>query len=194
MSLKHMILGMLRNGPQSGYELNGQFNIIIRYFWNTELSQIYRALHKMRDDSWVEFEHVHQDGYPDKKVYSLTETGRSELRRWLSTPHEERLRIIWVGQLQFGDEISADELISVLEARVAWLQERLDYLEDRLQSLQPGLEVPYPRDVLVRFKGMSRSMLALEYGIRHHRFHIEWTRDAITALELQKAEFARKRK
>ncbi|MDR3663329.1 MAG: PadR family transcriptional regulator, partial [Mycobacterium sp.] len=37
-------------------------------------------------DGWVHVEVVAQHGRPDKKVYSVTEAGRTELKRWIAEP------------------------------------------------------------------------------------------------------------
>src|SRR5690349_10724831 len=84
MSLQHMILGVLKYGPISGYDLNKAFQASIQHFWETEQSLIYRALYKMQDFGWVESESVAQDNAPAKKLYRLTESGRAELKRWLT--------------------------------------------------------------------------------------------------------------
>ncbi|MBO0779365.1 MAG: PadR family transcriptional regulator, partial [Ktedonobacteraceae bacterium] len=58
MALQYLILGLLKYGPQSGYDLNRFFRDSVRHFWNTEQSQIYRALHKMHEVGWVRIEQI----------------------------------------------------------------------------------------------------------------------------------------
>ena len=40
----------------------------------------------LEDDGWVHVTPVAQRGRPDKKVYSVSDTGRAELRRWIAEP------------------------------------------------------------------------------------------------------------
>ena len=48
--------------------------------------QVYPTLDRLQRDGWVEHDVVSQQERPDKKVYALTEEGRSRLRAWLDTP------------------------------------------------------------------------------------------------------------
>jgi DNA-binding PadR family transcriptional regulator len=47
-----------------------------------------RELHGLEAEGKVRVEVVPQDGKPARKVYELTELGRSQLRRWLEEPAE----------------------------------------------------------------------------------------------------------
>jgi DNA-binding PadR family transcriptional regulator len=48
--------------------------------------QVYATLERLSRDGLVGHEVVSQSERPDKKVYALTEVGRSQLREWLTTP------------------------------------------------------------------------------------------------------------
>ena len=85
MSLDHAILGFLQYGPASGYDLKAIFDLSVQHFWPADQSQIYRTLSRMEADGWVSAQTVAQDGRPDKKVYSVSARGRSELHDWLGT-------------------------------------------------------------------------------------------------------------
>ncbi|MBC7811849.1 MAG: PadR family transcriptional regulator, partial [Burkholderiales bacterium] len=76
MSLQHILLGVLKDEPLSGYDLNKFFQYVMQYMWPTEQSQIYRALYKLHEFGWVEIEYVVQDENPNKKIYHLTDAGR----------------------------------------------------------------------------------------------------------------------
>ena len=75
MSLPHIILGMLRNGPKSGYDMNKELETVIHYFWEADISRIYRSLNEMKKKGWVDFETVIQEDSPNKKVYSSQKQG-----------------------------------------------------------------------------------------------------------------------
>ena len=55
--------------------------------------QVYPTLDRLRRDGCVEQDRVSQDDRPDKKVYTLTEEGRRQLRTWLHTPAQLNLDI-----------------------------------------------------------------------------------------------------
>ncbi|WP_163893766.1 PadR family transcriptional regulator [Mycolicibacterium hippocampi] len=86
MALPHAILVSLCEQSSSGYELARRFDRSIGYFWAATHQQIYRTLRSMVDDGWVHVAEVAQHGRPDKKVYTVSDSGRAELARWISAP------------------------------------------------------------------------------------------------------------
>src|SRR6476469_3268741 len=78
-SLGYAILSTLGRKPCSGYQLVGYLEVL----WPAKHSQIYPLLTKMEKSGFLEFEHIEQQGKPDKKVYSITEKGRSVLKKWV---------------------------------------------------------------------------------------------------------------
>ena len=81
MSLRHALLGLLAQGPASGYDLTRAFDGGIgRYAWQAGHSRIYPELGKMTEAGQVV---VDETGPRGRKSYVLTEDGRTELRRWM---------------------------------------------------------------------------------------------------------------
>jgi DNA-binding PadR family transcriptional regulator len=177
MSLKHMLLGIVKYEPLSGYDLNKYFKHVIHYFWDADQSRIYRALHDMHADGWVQIERVEQQDSPDKKLYSITDTGRAELRRWLVTPTPgQPNRAAWLGQLFFADELETGEIVALLEDRIARMQEELAELERRTAGDEPRTRRIMNPDNPRR---QRRGALTLDYGLAINRFQIEWAQRAI---------------
>ncbi len=179
MSLQHLILGVLKYQPTSGYDLNKAFGASVQHFWDTDQSQIYRALHKMLDLGWVAVEVVEQEDAPDKKIYQLTEAGWVELRRWLAAPMPmPALHEGWLGQLFFAAEISREQQRGLLEARLAEAQMILDvYLKDAAAAAAEYAE-RYAAHDEVRYW-----LLTLDYGIEKMRFEVQWAQKALGMLE-----------
>jgi DNA-binding PadR family transcriptional regulator len=86
VSLKHAILTLLETETGSGYDLSKRFKGGLGYFWNASHQQIYQQLKKMLDEDLIECEIREQGDKPDKKIYSITEEGHTELVRWISDP------------------------------------------------------------------------------------------------------------
>ena len=84
MSLKHAILVLLDREPGSGYDLAQRFNRGIGQFWQASHQQIYQQLKKLDDGGLVKFVLKKQQAKPDRKVYSITPSGRKALAAWLS--------------------------------------------------------------------------------------------------------------
>lgn len=179
MSLPHIILGMLRKKPRSGYDLKKELENVIHYFWEADISRIYRSLSEMQKKGWVEFQTVIQEDSPNKKVYSLTKDGRKELQNWLAEPGKQTgPHNPFLAQLHFSDAIPVETQLKVMQARLAALKEEIAELERRARNL--NMPVPLPKDALQR--GVIREMFSLEYGIRRYQFEIEWTENIIDVL------------
>jgi len=89
MSLKHGLLGLLILEPCTGYELDKEFRETMKYIWQAKNSQIYNELDKMEQKGWLTSERIIQEDKPNKRVYSITESGKTELLGWLSVPEDD---------------------------------------------------------------------------------------------------------
>ncbi len=133
----------------------------------------------MKEKGWVDFEIVRQDESPNKKVYSLTEAGRDELRNWLSEPGKSSgSHNAFLAQLHFSDAIPIEAQLRVLEERRISLMDDLVELESRAKKFE--MPVPLPVDALQT--GLGRELFSLEYGIRSYQFEIAWTENIIAIL------------
>lgn len=175
MSLQHLILGVLKYAPMSGYDLNKAFQASVQHFWDTDQSLIYRALHKLYEAGWVDVEVVPQELAPAKKLYRLTDTGRDELLRWLRTPQPvPALHEDWLGQLFFGAELSADELRGLLEARIAEIKAILA----RYENDAPAAAAHYA-SAFQAGRDSDFWLLTLDYGIEKLRLDLHWAERAL---------------
>ena len=86
LSFKHAILGLLADGPLHGYELKTLYQDQLVPSTTLNFGQVYTTLDRLQRDGWVEHDVVSQQERPDKKVYALTEEGRTRLREWLDAP------------------------------------------------------------------------------------------------------------
>src|SRR5260370_24297221 len=130
MSLKHAVLGFLNYGPMTGYELKKFFDTSVAHFWNAELSQIYPTLKSLEAEGLVEMEVDVQQDRPNRKVYSITDDGRQDLRDWLKQPSEpKQVREPLLIKGFFGATLRRDELIAVLRDRIEGLKGGITYLE-----------------------------------------------------------------
>ena len=87
--MRFPLLALLANGPAHGYELKRameqQFGAVLPPL---NAGQIYTTLSRLERDALVQDNAVEQNGRPNKRVYQLTEKGKSELAGWVadSTP------------------------------------------------------------------------------------------------------------
>jgi len=81
--IKYILLGFLNYQPMTGYDLKQTLDHSVSHFWHAYHSQIYTMLREMEADGWVVSEFIHNEGQPDRRVYSLTDAGRAEFKTWL---------------------------------------------------------------------------------------------------------------
>lgn len=81
--LKYAILGLLRKGELSGYDITSYFKEELGQFWSAKHSQIYPELKKLTDEGFITFRTTIQGTKLEKKMYTLTDSGKQELHDWL---------------------------------------------------------------------------------------------------------------
>lgn len=180
MSLKHAILGFLSFSPEpmSGYDLKKSFDNSVRHFWPANQSQIYRTLAALADEGLVNVDVIEREERLDMKLYHITENGRSELHRWLSTPlppqdHREALLI----QVFFGSYLTNDELLALFQHEIQEIEERLAVYS----RLYTDTQERYHQ--LDDFRPIFLVLLTLEYGMISNKAGLDWLRSAIERLQ-----------
>jgi DNA-binding PadR family transcriptional regulator len=91
--LKYALLGLLSQEPRHGYDLKHAFEAMLGGTWPLNVGQVYTTLARLGRDGLVESQVVPQDLLPDRKTYSLTESGQEELERWLAEPTQGTIRL-----------------------------------------------------------------------------------------------------
>ena len=113
MALQYALLGLLSYKPMTGYELKKIFDTSIRNFWYASLSQIYRELGVLENEGLLVSAIEQQSDRPDKKIYSITETGKASFQNWIRD-FPERLskekRDEFTLRIFFGSNLSREEL------------------------------------------------------------------------------------
>jgi len=85
MALRYVILSLVADKPQSGYDIVKSFEQSVGQIWQASHQQVYRELGKLANDNWLKFEREAQADKPDRKVYSITEEGLTCLRKWVAS-------------------------------------------------------------------------------------------------------------
>ncbi len=167
MSLSHAILGLLTITPMTGYELkNEAFDTTIAHFWQADQAQIYRTLAAMAENGWVKVELEIQEDRPNRKVYSITEAGREELRRWLHTEQPLPIhREPFLVQMFFASALDDATILDHIA------RQRRGH-EARLAQYQRIPVPPLGDPALDRTRTFWR--LTLEMGIAMERAYLAW--------------------
>lgn len=91
--IKFLLLGLLAAKPRHGYELKTLFEELFGGTWPLNPGQVYMTLQKLEDEGLVTSQVVEQQLLPDRRVYSITEDGRAELKAWTTESSEGPIRI-----------------------------------------------------------------------------------------------------
>ncbi|MCM2413044.1 PadR family transcriptional regulator [Streptomyces sp. RKAG290] len=174
MSLRHALLGLLAEGPASGYDLLGTFRTSLAHVWPATQSQIYTELTKLDAAGLTR---VASEGPRGRKTYELTEAGRAELREWLLvvTPNGYRrndilLRVFLLGAVEWE------------EAR-EFLHRRTEFARARHAEFQSTDSATDWDDSDLSVYGR----LTLEWGKRFMQMQAEWSEWAEHEIEAARA-------
>lgn len=181
--LKHGILGLLNYGSMTGYDIMLTFKNSLNFFWTAQTSQIYRELQTLKNKGWVTDESIAQSGKPDKKLFSITDSGREELNRWLmedDTGFETKSPILM--KTFFRGERSIDENIEFFRR----IQRSCGEFAASSQNSTKSIEV-YQQLVRDPQKALYWKM-TFEYGVMYIRMLNEWAQKCIDKLEEIKNE------
>jgi PadR family transcriptional regulator AphA len=178
MSLEHAILGFLNYHPYTGYDLKKIFDTSVRHFWPADQSQIYRTLSRLTKQGYADMEKVPQEDRPDRKVYHITEAGRSELFKWLSSPPLlDEPRSAPLVQVFFAGQLTDHEILAKFEGFAAIMRMVLAQYDQIPNMLGPyQQEIQSPREHFFW-------VLTLENGIRNMRANLEWAESLIVRIK-----------
>jgi DNA-binding PadR family transcriptional regulator len=104
--IKFLLLALLAGKPRHGYELKARFEELFGGTWPLNPGQVYMTLQRLEDQRLVTSEVIGQELLPDRRMFTITEDGRHELKRWTSEPSD--------GPIRIRDELFAKVLTALL--------------------------------------------------------------------------------
>jgi DNA-binding PadR family transcriptional regulator len=163
----YVVLGMVRLGARSGYEIKQTVEQSIRFFWTISPVQIYPSLTQLERAGLVAGR-AEPQGKRRRRIYEITKAGETALRQWLrrAEPMPFELRDIGLVKLFFADALDASEAAEL----VAFIRRRS---EERIATLRP-IE---PAALAAEAQGNVYPLLTLRMGIAYHQAIIDVCRD-----------------
>lgn len=180
MSLKHGLLGLLNYGDMTGYKLDKMFKESLHHFWQAQTSQIYKELNTMQEKGWLTSKLVYQSDKPNKKIYSLTEAGKTELFDWLKKDAIKEAMIVkepFLMRLFFASEIDSKVNLEMLQLFQDACKEQLDLMEKANQIIDSHKGMPDFEE-----RSMYWQMTA-SYGTDYYRMCFEWSQKMIDMIK-----------
>lgn len=152
------MLGLLAEGPRSGYDLLKRAEGSVAHMWAPAKSQLYAVLPRLVDAGLASRRTVRQNGRPDKHVYRVTRAGRDAVRSWLETAPPKSF-----------DELLLKVFFAELSSREALLRQLDDYAEVQ-------------RAFLAEYEAISPATrygaLTLDYGLELMPSRLRWIDNA----------------
>jgi DNA-binding PadR family transcriptional regulator len=155
-----VILGMVRLGKRTGYEMKQLVDISTRFFWAASYGQIYPELKRLEQDGLVAGEDASTNGR-QRRAFDLTDAGEAALEDWLRSPEVGVYEYRDEGMLKvfFWDGIGIGERRRIL----AGMRARHEEIARHLESIEPR----------VRERG-GGPYAVLRSGLALHRFSAAW--------------------
>lgn len=166
-----VILGLIRLGARTGYDIKQTIEVSTRFFWNASYGQIYPELRRLERAGLVESDPDPVSGRK-RTLYNLTPAGEQALHAWLTGPGDLfDMRDEALLKLFFGDLLAPEEVLANLRrAREGW--EQVLELFRSIEARRPEME-----------HGYTYPKKTLDFGIAFVHWMIDWYAQAERELE-----------
>lgn len=185
MSLAYVILGLLQQQEQTGYDLKTQcFDDCIAHLWPADQAQIYRTLDKLEAQGWIVCTVEIQHDRPNRKVYHVTEAGKAELTQWLQT-HQPLpvLREPLLVQLYFAAQLPDVAIVQLLEQELEARRQKLAECEALRRASPPGAKATHTGDDPTVSRQQNLHQRVLELVAQREQVYLDWLQQTIAALK-----------
>jgi DNA-binding PadR family transcriptional regulator len=185
MSLRYAVLAALLEGEASGYELSKTFDVSLANFWPATPQQLYRELEKLAQDGLIQARVVQQERRPNKRMFTLTEAGREDLRAFAATPPRRptAIRDELLVRIQAMDGVDPGVTRAQIEERLTWARAKLARYERVRERLLDGRS----EDEYLGEADRIGPYLTLMGGIGFEEQNVRWCERALTLLERRAA-------
>lgn len=175
--LEYIILGFLMTKERSGYDLKRCMTQTTSYFFDASFGSIYPALKRLAQKGFVTFrEDV--DGGKFKKVYRITDSGRTAFMQWVGEPITfERSRqdhLVRVFFYEFLPRQTAIDNLKDLMLQVTRVAQGLTEQKGEMERRYDVHQFPYRYATLL-------------YGVEYYDLVLRWCDDLIDDLKSDSA-------
>ena len=157
----YVILGMLRLGRRTGYEIKSLVDVSTRFFWAASYGQFYPELARLEELGLVRGEDDRSSGRR-RRAYDLTPAGERALHDWLTSEEPLHTELRHEGALKFffSDALAPDEQVALLRR----IRDTHAQIAERLRAIEPAAQEGKP----------PAPLMTLEFGIAYQEFLAGW--------------------
>lgn len=185
MALRNAVMAALLEGEASGYDLAKAFDATVADFWMSTPQQLYRELDRMEAEGLVTARVVEQKRRPNKRLFSLTEAGRTAVHAYTAEPLGKPavIRDELLVKVQCLDAGDMEAVRTAIAERTEWATAKLARYERLRQRLLDG------RSEEAYFAEAERigPYLTLLRGMAFERENLQWGDMALRRLEQRTA-------
>lgn len=162
MSIGHVLLGVLAEGPAHGYDLKREYDARFPSAKPLAYGQVYSSLSRLERDGLVEVAETTRDGGPERTTYALTSGGRESLRAWLE-------------QTEPAGPYAADDLVRKTVTALRLGADAAGFLRE-----QRAVHLARMRDLVAqqRDAGDTNARIAIDHTIFHLDADLKWLETA----------------
>jgi DNA-binding PadR family transcriptional regulator len=190
----YVILGLLSDRSLSGYDIKKLIERRFHHFWSESYGQIYPELRRLLGAKMIKAapdrNAERRKGGKKRRVYSITEKGRSAVFDWLALPTErESARIEFLLKLCFGSLTHRDDHLTNIrmfrsrsEKNLSALRALENELGEAMEKAAPGAAAAVGGASGRAFPGTYENdpyvLMAVRFGTRVYEAYLKWCADA----------------
>ena len=168
MDVRTICLGILTRGDATGYEIKKLFEEDgYQHFIEASFGSIYPALNRLTEEGLVSVREEAQQKRPDRKVYSITQSGRTAFLAALMKPlPEDKHRSPFVFAMLFSHLLPPERVRALLDEYIRQSRAKLGQIAEH----DPQHTAPGERFVM----GLGRAIyVAMLEFLENHRTGLE---------------------
>ncbi len=133
---KYVLLGLLAHSPQTGYTIKKSIEYEYSHFWQESYGQIYPTLKTLVVEGLAVENSESSDGR-GQIMYSITEAGKAELKKWLSiAPNIEKLRYEILLKISFGANTEPEIIFGHLDDFISRNNKLIDDMDGFIEYFE----------------------------------------------------------
>lgn len=163
-----IVLGLLWLGSRTIYQLRDRINRGMHLMYSSSMGSIQAAVKKLLDCGYIDYDEMIENG-KYKKIYSITDSGRTYFLDWVNRPMEtQSAKYPELTKVYFMGMADGENRAANLEKYVVHLKEQYDILRILCEETE-NMEVPEEYRDIVFFQ-----LASARYGRDFMKFNVEW--------------------
>jgi DNA-binding PadR family transcriptional regulator len=180
---KYVLLGLLSHNPMTGYDVKKSVATRMSYFWDLSYGQIYPTLKELEKNNLITQKIEINEKGPNRKVYTINDTGIKELQTWLCKPAKKEVhRYEFLLKLIFGNQTTPElnfKHIEEFRARNTKIYQTMTLFEESLKPILNQNESHY-HVLLTILLGKSIAKASVEWADNALKMLQEDTRERVS--------------